>query len=437
MAMRKLLIVVLMTLPALAQTVKVAPYYSAGAGTQSLTTAATTDTSIDWIDVGQTDRMLIPRTGSITKVRLYIPNRTAITNLYVGICRWSSGSTWNVAQWTPAFTGPFFAGEVNTFTLATPLAAQKYDVMCGRIEWSTPHTQNLASLSAVLLPAVVGNGNTANPENCYFQLNAAKPSSLSTTSMTVIPNNGCPIIEGWMTRPDVIGMGDSIIQKDDSTADGGAVLSWPLSISVGQTGLSIPYYFTLNHPGLTYEDLGWGGQTAVQVQARFSQDVLAQSPSYVILDGGVNDVFLNCSTTTGCTGAQASAIETALTQMMSAAQAAGIKVFVMLIGPWTGNGSDATNAQMTSIDAINANTISAAPGYGATVIDQRCVIGQFRSTGPAGNCWDFQPQYMVTDGLGVHPNSSGEQQIANLMGLTLKSFRYSGVLSLKGTGSQR
>ncbi len=421
----------------MAQTVKVAPYYSAGPGTQSLTTTATTDTSIDWIDVGQTDRMLVPRTGSITAVRLYIPNRTAISNLYLGICRWSSGNTWNVAQWTPALTGPFFANEVNTFTLATPLAAQKYDVMCGRIEWSTPHTQNLASLSSILLTAITGNGNSVLPENCYFQMNATKPSTLNTSSMTVIPNNGCPVIEAWMTRPDVVGIGDSIMQKDDSTADGGTLLTRPLSVSTGQSGLSIPYYFTLSHPGLTYQEMGWGGQTTVQIQARFAQDAIALKPSYVILDGGVNDVYLSCSTATGCTAAQMTTIENAIAQMMSAAKTAGIRLFVMLIGPWTGNGSDATTAQMTSIDAINANTISAAPTYGATVIDQRCVVGQFRSTGPAGNCWDIQPQYLLGDGLGVHLNSTGEQQVANLITVARQSFRHAGTVSLKGAGSQK
>jgi lysophospholipase L1-like esterase len=433
----KTILLALVAATAFCQTVKVAPYYSAGAGAAQLTTTAATDTSLDWIAAGQTDRMMIPRTGSIAKVRLYIGDRTAISNLYFGVCRWSSGSTWNVAQWSAAITGPFFANEVNTFTLATPLAAQKYDVMCGRIEWSTPHTQNLAGLSSVLLPSITGNGNTVYAENCYYQLNAGKPSSLATSSMTVIPGNGCPVIEAWMTRPDIVAIGDSIIQKDDSNADGGAVLSRPLSASVGQSGLSIPYYVTSRYSGLTYQNMGWGGQTTAQIQARFAQDALALKPSYIVLDGGVNDVYLNCSTTTGCAGAQITAIENSFAAMMAAAQSAGVKTFVMLIGPWTGNGSDATNPQMASIDTINANTIAVAPSYGGTVIDQRCVVGQQRASGPAGNCWDIQPQYLFGDGLGVHLNSAGEQQVANLVSLSLASFRYSGKVVLKGTSKQK
>jgi hypothetical protein len=342
-----------------------------------------------------------------------------------------------VAQWSAAITGPFFANEVNTFTLATPLAAQKYDVMCGRIEWSAPHTQNLAALSSILLPSITGNGNTVQAENCYYQLNAAQPASLTTSSMTLIPGNGCPVIEAWMTRPDIVAIGDSILQKDDSNADGGAVLTRPLSAGAGQSGLSIPYYVTAKYSGLTYQNMGWGGQTTAQIQARFAQDALALKPSYIVLDGGVNDVYLNCPTTTGCAGAQITAIENSLGSMMAAAQSAGVKTFVMLIGPWTGNGSDATSAQMASIDTINANTIAVAPAYGATVIDHRCVVGQQRASGPAGNCWDIQPQYLVADGLGVHLNSAGEQQVANLVSLSLNSFRYGGTAALKGMSKQK
>jgi hypothetical protein len=92
---------------------------------------------------------------------------------------------------------------------------------------------------------------------------------------------------------------------------------------------------------------------------------------------------------------------------------------------------------MASIDSINANTIAVAPGYGATVIDQRCVVGQQRPTGPAGNCWDIQPQYLLGDGLGVHLNPAGEQQVANLISLSQQSFRYSGSAALKGVAAQK
>jgi lysophospholipase L1-like esterase len=434
--MPRLLIALCLAACAQAQTVKVAPYYSAAAGTQLLTTAATTDTSIDWVAVGQTDRMLMPRGDSIRKVRLYIADRSNISAVYVGICRFSSGSTWTVAQWTPTLGPPVFANEVNTYTLATPLAAHKYDVMCGRIEWTTPHTANLAALSSILLPAISGNGNGVVAENCYYQLNAAKPTTLTTASMTLIPNNGCPVIEAWMTRPDIVAIGDSILQKDDSTADGGTAITWPVGAGSGQSGISIVNYLAGRYSPLTYQDMGWGGQTAVQVQTRFAQDAAALKPTYAVINGGVNDVFLNCSTSTGCTGAEITTIENGLSSMMQAAQTAGIKAFVMLVGPWTGNGSDATNAQMTSIDTLNGQTIANAATYGATVIDQRCVIGQFRSGGSAGNCWDYQSAYMLADGLGVHPNAAGEQAIANLVSLTFKSFQYGGAMQLKGTAGQ-
>jgi hypothetical protein len=64
-------------------------------------------------------------------------------------------------------------------------------------------------------------------------------------------------------------------------------------------------------------------------------------PQWCQINGGVNDIS-GCNTNTGCTGAQITAIETALTSILSAAQTAGIKAFIMLIGPWDqANGSNA------------------------------------------------------------------------------------------------
>lgn len=428
------LAVLLLVFACRAQTVKVAPYYSAGIGSASLTSAAATDTSIDWIAVGQTDRMLMPRTGSVTKVRVYIADRANVSALYVGVCRWSSGAIWNVAQWTLALS-PIFSGEVNTYTLATPLSASKYDVMCGRIEWATPHATNAAPLSSIFLPQITGSGNTALAEKCYSQLNASRPTSLTTASMTLIGSSGCPVIEAWMGRPDIVGIGDSIMMLNDSVADAGVALTYPLASGVQQTGLSIPHYFAANY-SLTYQDMGWGGQTTVQINARFAQDAIALKPAFLVLNGGVNDVYLNCSTSTGCTAPQSSTIVTALEAMLSAARTAGIKVFLMLIGPWTGNGSDATTAQMTSIDSIDATLLADGPGLGATVIDQRCVVGQFRSGGTAGNCWDIQPAYLVGDGLGVHLNAAGEQAVANLIALSLPASVDSGSLTITGPVTQ-
>ena len=119
-------------------------------------------------------------------------------------------------------------------------------------------------------------------------------------------------------------------------------------------------------------------------------------------------------------GRQITAIETAITSMMSAAQAANETPVVMLSGPW--NQSNGSNARQTAADTINANTISVAPSYGATVVDWRCTVGQFRSGQRAGNCWDYQPAYLYGDGLGIHPNQSGMALIGALIASLMPSL---------------
>ena len=49
----KIILLVLIAASAFCQTVKVAPWYSAGAGAAQLTTTAATDTSLDWIAAGR------------------------------------------------------------------------------------------------------------------------------------------------------------------------------------------------------------------------------------------------------------------------------------------------------------------------------------------------------------------------------------------------
>ena len=407
-------------LPLLAQQVKVAPYYAATSSGNSFGTGNTTGTSIDWISLG-TSRVLFPNAVSVSAFKVWVSDRSNVSTMYFGVCRFSSGTTWNVVSWSPAVTA-FLSGEVNTFLLASPISTNKFDVLCGRIEYSTPHAQTLGTIPA-----------QAVSESCYYQRNAAKPSSFDTASMTAIGGD-CPVVEAWATHPDIVAIGDSILANWDSFASPGTI-SWPLtSPDQAINGTSILGYFHASNPSLSYQAMGISSQTTTQIQARFVTDALALKPSYVLIDGGVNDVFISCSTSIGCTGGQVATIVNNMSSMLSAAQAAGVKAYIMMIGPWTGNGSDATNAQMASVDSINSQYITMAATYGATVIDQRCVIGQFRIGGSVGNCWDFQPAYLYTsDGLGVHPNAAGQAVIAGLIQVTLNPLVAAGSVSLGGS----
>lgn len=425
----KLFILALAPVCILAQQVIVAPYYPAGIGTQQLTTSAGTDTSMDVLAVGDTYKMLLPRSGKISAFSVYLADTSSLTAIYFSTDTCTSSSSGSCTVWTPNYTaqitGPFFANQLNTFTLASPITNSKFDGISVRAEWTSGHATNLGLFSSQIL----------STENCWYQLNQAKQTTFTVSSMTEIANNGCPVVSAWMTRPDFVGIGDSIMvtqPSTDSTASAG-VVSYPLgSIYSIPNSLQSALPITLN-----YQNQGIGGQTTTQILARFTSDVVNLKPSSTIIDGGVNDVFLNCAST-GCTGGEISTIESNLASLMSDAQSAGIKAYVLLIGPW--NTPNGTNGRMTSVDTINANTISVAPSYGATVVDCRCLLGQFRSGGSAGNCWDWQTEYLYAgDGLGVHPNSAGVAVIGTALAaaFSLSPFSYSGVAKLAGESTQK
>ena len=399
-----------------AQIVKVAPYYPPGAGTQSLTTAATTDTSIDVLASGSMVRTLMPFSGQVTRIAIYLGDTTNLNGLYFSknTCTSMASNLCTVftATYVAEVIGPFTANAVNTFAPATPLTVSKWDALAVRAEWSTPHSANLALLSSQLFPVVSGSGDPTLAESCYYQLNRAKPGTFTLSGMTLISNGGCPVIAAYMTAPTIAGIGDSIMSSasapSDSVADAFAE-NYPLPVVYSPL-----HFWAADYPtALTYQGMGWSGQTAVQIQSRFTTDAINLKPQSVLIDGGINDID-GCDVNAGCTGAQIAVIEAAWLSMLSAAQAAGIRTFVMLAGPHlSANGG--SNARMASEDTLDAWLIEVAPGYGATVVDWRCLLGQFRSGQRAGNCWDYQPAYLYGDGLGIHPNQAGVQLIGNLI----------------------
>jgi hypothetical protein len=420
-----------------AQLVPVAPYYTPGIGTQALTTNAGTDTTMAVLPSGSMTRTLMPRAGSVPQIAVYLGDTSNLLSItpFKATCTSSSANACTVFTLTPApaITGPFTPAAVNTFTLATPLAVAKWDVVGIIPTWSQPHSTNLTLLSSQLFP-VAGGGTSGQPtkaETCYYQLNTGIPGALTLSSMTLIPNAGCPVIGVYMTPPQVVDIGDSIQitgapSPGDSVADVSAEV-YPIANSYGPA-----FAWLSNYPvtAPTYQGMGWGGQTCTNVRSRFQTDalnLLAPGGS-VIIGCGVNDVDA-CDINAGCTPAQIATIETAWLSMLSAAQTAGVRPIVMSIGPHnTPNGS---TARMLNQDTINAWLIAVAPGYGATVVDYRCTVGQFRSGGSVGNCWDYQPAYLYGDGLAIHPNQAGVQLIGNLL---YAAFPYAASISKAKVG---
>ena len=158
---------------------------------------------------GSMNRMQMPFAGSITQIQVYLGD---ISNLS-GIFPFKATCSTAVSNFCTVFattygteiTTGLTATAVNTFNLATSLTVSKGDLLGLLLEYSTPHSANIASLSSQLIPAVTGNGSATSAEACYYQFNPPdQPSALTLSAMTLIPNAGCPIIGAYAAAPKVV-----------------------------------------------------------------------------------------------------------------------------------------------------------------------------------------------------------------------------------------
>ena len=390
--------------------VKIAPYYATTCpGSNNLVLPNTTDTSVDILPVGAMGRTFMPFTTEVLEYAICLGDASALTEIDFSDNRYASLSGNTPLTFTPSYatkiTGPFTSNSLNVFTLASPLSASKGDIPAAHLVYSTPHAANMVAVTYDRYQ-ISATSNLA--ETCYYQTNAAKQTTYTVGSMTLVSDAGCPMPWAYAAPPFLGGIGDSIL---------GTLGQFPDSIAnTNAGGYPYPSVFGVMHnwagsyPGApVYYSSGGAGETMEQIAARIT-DLTDVKPTYGLIEGGINDI-LACAST-GCTAPQIASAEAAVTTAMNALRLANIRCLVMLIGPWTYDPSYptlGTNAMMTSADTINANTTAAAPTYGCTIVDWRCTVGQFRAGGPAGNCWDYNPAYALG---ALHPNQAG----ANLIG---------------------
>jgi lysophospholipase L1-like esterase len=148
----------------------------------------------------------------------------------------------------------------------------------------------------------------------------------------------------------------------------------------------------------TVVNAGIGGQTAVQMQARFQTDVIAQSPDHVHIDGGVNGALAG-----GLTPAQHGAAVRSMAQMCVDAG-----VPFTLCTPWMVKQTDYINC----MDAYNDQVRLVAADFGAPLVDvyEEVIHLYFMNNGGT----PFTEKYIA-----------GDNQHASLLGHTFRAAIYS------------
>jgi lysophospholipase L1-like esterase len=161
------------------------------------------------------------------------------------------------------------------------------------------------------------------------------------------------------------------------------------SITLG-TGSTDPYpsQFGRMTSNTTYNK-GVTGNTAAQMLARFSTDVLAYSPNTVIIIGGRNDINTSVAVET---------TEANLAAMVTAATGAGAKVILCTVLP--DSGFDAT--KNTALGTLNT-WIATQAGDDVAIAD---TYTTFNNSGDLAAAYD--------SGDGTHPNATGSSKTASL-----------------------
>ena len=137
------------------------------------------------------------------------------------------------------------------------------------------------------------------------------------------------------------------------------------------------------------------GNTTAMMLTRWTNTYRITNPTYLCLLGGINDVIGDIPAAT---------IEGNLQTMYDQANADGVRVVPMTIGPFKNNASW-TAGRQTNLDTVNTWIRSYAASKGWRVVDTYTGMGD--GAGALAASYD--------SGDGLHPNATGYAALANLV----------------------
>jgi PGF-pre-PGF domain-containing protein len=197
--------------------------------------------------------------------------------------------------------------------------------------------------------------------------------------------NGIFVIEPYMENTYMVFIGDSIISGYPGHS------SFLETEDITNIPTTIEYHWSMK-VGQTYQNMGMSGQKTSEIKNRFDSDVINLSPTYVLIEGGINDrnVAVNKER-----------IINNWESMIQESHNNDIIPVIMLILP-----SKETETRLNQITELNNELIEIAWDYPSSiVVDARDYVGH--ETSP--DCWVIDESY-TTDGL--HFNSAGHEKIA-------------------------
>jgi lysophospholipase L1-like esterase len=163
--------------------------------------------------------------------------------------------------------------------------------------------------------------------------------------------------------------------------------------SPGFVGALADLVSPMTTPGRTFDPFGVVGRGTTAILADLRRSVLGRGYDEVIVEGGMNDVGRSDAV---------SHITNNLSTMVREAKAAGLKVVLLRMTPWS-------EARQT-IDQVNRIIDAQGRQWGADVIVD--------VHSPLSNAFDALRSDFVGDRMGIHPNRAGYQAMARAIQVT-------------------
>lgn len=268
----------------------------------------------------------------------------------------------------------------NFYEFDTPLAVEFGDYIAFRIVSNGTIADFLPSRTGILGIEEITGAPTTTTDLDWRSEGTAISNRLSINAYTT------------GNAPALISIGDSLSEGNPGWQS--------FEFDVGENDVILSNWIGTvgNSLGVNFANFGKGGDTVEDVIDDELDDAMAKNPHTIILFVGVNDA--NSSVTKA-------SFESDLASLLQTLETAGINAMVIGQSP----ASTLSNSVMALYDTYDFEGV--ATNNGATYIDIRPTVGEFRSGGAAGNLWDIKSEYDSGDGL--HYSSAGYQAIAGVV----------------------
>jgi len=358
----------------------------------SLSIGMISSSSIEFLS--KAHHVRVRQNGSIGKLQFYFGTKDALlTGVFVKVWR-RDGGTYDLVGTSENILAAITATATNTITLATPIqGVQEGDYLAWRLEASAP----------VASQQFAGTTLASNARIFYVTNSVPSATDFNWDGQSPVTNTYLKT-KAFMVASKVVFIGYSHIAggTDHKSFCSETLYDTEDTSTYTHLDSTIERQFAAL-TGVTYQNMGIGGNKALDIQSRVTNDMTALFPSVAViqLGGQFSGAGADLDRPTSITLNAATAI-------LDTCLARSIKPVLLSISPVVSY----SNAQCAKQDSLNTmlENLCQTHAAGAVWVDVRRRIGLFNAAGPLLNFWDSKASY--TEGDATHYTSRANYWIA-------------------------